>query len=146
MGNVIVVQKRAAIDRKGKAMRLRMPALWTGAAIGALVLISPAPVSAAPLSTGLNMGLAKATVGSSVVLVKNKGKGKGQFKGKGKGRGNFGRNAAAVGAAAAVLGFIGAAAQADWQAKIDRCRDQHSDVNERKGVWYDRRGREHPCR
>ena len=118
-------------------MRLRKLAVWTGAAIGALVLSTSAPVSATPLIAGLGKTLAKDKGGSSVILVKRVRK---------RNRGNVGKGAAAAAGAAAVIGILGAIADAQRRAVIERCLDNHSDVDTERGVWYDRRGREHPCR
>jgi hypothetical protein len=53
------------------------------------------------------------------------------------------------GGASSIIEGIGAAAQAAREAyedRMDRCEDRHDRVDRSKGVWYDRRGRAHPCR
>lgn len=118
-------------------MRILKLALLGGAVFATAALGSHAPASASSLIASLSKGLNGAVPQSSAILV--------QRRRRRRRRGNRGRDAAAAAVgAAAILGLIGAAKEAH-EAKMDECAEEHRDVDRARGVWYDRRGREHPC-
>lgn len=119
-------------------MRILKLALLGGVVFAATALGSHASASASSLIATLSKGMNGPATASPIIKVQRR-------RGRGKKRSNRGRNAAAATiGAAAILGLIGAAKEAH-EAKIEECLEEHDDVDRAKGIWYDSRGREHPC-
>ena len=127
-------------------MRLQLFAV--GAVIGACLLVSPAPTSAAPLAGAMSKDLATQAGDNSLVVQVQRRRG-GRVGGRGGRGGRGGGGGVGAGVAAGVIGgmFLGAiiANEAQRQQAIDYCSQRYRSFDPGSMTFMGRDGYRHPC-